>query len=212
MISPSHRVGPMLPRLSNTWCWGMPRNQSRRFQPMGVGSRAGSSAATGGAAAPPPGSSLARAMPVSPCRSHDRDVGAGQEEQGGPHGHPAHEGAPAVHRGRHVGQGRGGAAGEYRQVNRSRAGRVQRKQRVSHRFRGRRVAAEVVPAHHGLPSLPHRDGSSRHSSPPSLPSRLILMHWRVSILVHIDICVYRLMCERCRSTPHRTACTGGPQT
>ena len=48
MISPSHqRVGPMLPARSNTRLESMPRNQSRFFHPMGVGSSAGSSVAAG---------------------------------------------------------------------------------------------------------------------------------------------------------------------
>ena len=48
MISTSqHRVSSMLPQLSNTWCYGMPKKQSRSFQLIEVGSRAGSSAAAG---------------------------------------------------------------------------------------------------------------------------------------------------------------------
>jgi hypothetical protein len=90
---------------------------------------------------------------------HDRDVGTAQEEQGAPHGHPAYEAAPLVHRRRHIGQARCGAAGEYREVDRGRVGGMQRDQGVSHRFRVRSAAVEVVPAHHGVTPLLHRDGS-----------------------------------------------------
>lgn len=118
---------------------------------------------------------------------HDRDVGTGQEEQGAPHGHPAHEAAPLVHRRRHIGQARCGAAGEYREVDRGRVGGMQRDQGLSHRFRARGAAAEVVPAHQDVTPPLHRDGSSRHSVP---PSSLAPPH--TSGLVNLDTCRYRV--------------------
>jgi hypothetical protein len=53
MISPSHQsVDPMLPARPKRWPGSMPRNQSRFFHPIGVGSRVGSSAAAGSSAVP----------------------------------------------------------------------------------------------------------------------------------------------------------------
>ena len=167
---------------SRYWLWLSRRSSGVRtagvtVAPSSRSWRRAAARSTAAAASRPRSATISVRMPVlvlahaptsspSQLRAHGgldhRDVLPGEHEQRPAHGHPPDQRALPVQRVGHVRYRGRLAAGQHREVNRGRVGRVQRGQRRDHLARARRTARKTVPPYQRCATLPGRDPPRAH--------------------------------------------------